>query len=127
MSKLIRVADSINQEIAILTIDEFELLVDMVSIGGIDSCKTIISAKEHIFDALDAAEENEKENIEMIRSVKYKLKAITENQAKDILEVIFKHYRFYSTFQYVDQNEIINRLIREKNQLQEAYENLKQL
>ncbi|QZY56946.1 hypothetical protein [Crassaminicella profunda] len=126
MSKLIRVADSMNQEVAILTIDEFELLVDMISIGGLDNSKAIASSKKYIFDALTVAEENEKENIEMIKSVEYKLKEITEEQAKDLLDVIFKHYRFYSTFQYVEQDEIINQLIREKNRLQEAYENLQQ-
>lgn len=126
MSKLIRVADSTNQEVAILTIDEFELLVDMISIGGLDSSQTIDSSKKYIFDALTAAEENEKENIEMIKSVEYKLKEITQEQGKDLLDVIFKHYRFYSTFQYVEQDEIINQLIREKNRLQEAYESLQQ-
>ncbi|MCT4621578.1 MAG: hypothetical protein N4A62_19595 [Marinisporobacter sp.] len=126
MSKLIRVADSTNQEVAILTIDEFELLVDMISIGGLDSNQTIDSSKKYIFDALTVAEENEKENIEMIKSVEYKLKEITKEQAKDLLDVIFKHYKFYSTFQYVEQDEIINQLIREKNRLQEAYENLQQ-
>ncbi|TCO79207.1 hypothetical protein [Marinisporobacter balticus] len=129
MSKLIRVADSTNQEVALLTIDEFELLVDMISIGGLyenkDYSKAIdksISAKEYIFTALNVAENNEKENIEIIISIKYKLKKITEEQSKDILDIILKHYKFYSTFQYVDQDEMINQLIREKNSLLEAYQ-----